>query len=246
MVPLPAIDETRFENFFEFIKNFQQILYPERGVFIRDRFLFRGQGSSDFQLKSSFDRKFSVFPVSKRVEIYKVLKSYIKDEINADAVECPEEGGFIGLAQHYGLPTRLLDWTTSPLVAAYFAFHQRAQMPSVGRDVTIWALDRNSQIWSGDYSAKIIKLVGMKNARADLQLGYATSLEATFDTIEEFVLHVNPRETVLWKFNIDASQSELAFSFLDACNIRGSTLFGDIQGALITAFERLSLDIRGM
>ena len=52
--------------------------------------------------------------------------------------ECPtntDYAGWLQLMQHYRLPTRLLDWSESPLIALWFAISQSTDMDGV-----VWAL----------------------------------------------------------------------------------------------------------
>jgi hypothetical protein len=78
--------------------------------------VFRGLGDSDFQLLPGIGRgDYSLVKERSLLEVFERRSAEFVD------LSRMTQWDRMALAQHHGLPTRLLDWTTNPLVAAYFA-----------------------------------------------------------------------------------------------------------------------------
>lgn len=80
-------------------------------------FIFRGETSIDFVLKPSVGR---IENYSKEIERQLFIK-FKKNFYFFSDCRPKNDMEVLFLAQHYGLKTRLLDWSYNPLVALYFA-----------------------------------------------------------------------------------------------------------------------------
>lgn len=237
---MSTIEVYRFDTFFKFVSDFSKILFSN-GIFEREKYIFRGHGDSNFKLRASFDRRFIDMNPADRVNHYRQLTRLLREELNRCGVQVDNDDMALGLAQHYGTPTRLLDWSSSPLVAAYFAFHSNLSAEKPSKFVSIWALRIDDQDAWSDLGMRILRLESPNNKRAERQLGFATNLVTANDTLEEFFEAIKPSKPALWRFDINAQDANATFAFLDACNTRASALFGEAEGAARTAFERLVL-----
>lgn len=98
-----------------------------------DNSWFRGVGSSSYTLKPRIHWD----NIDKFIEenlVYSFLREHFKYHSSGNK----NPWYLYSLMQHHGLPTRLLDWSKSPLVALYFALTQKQVENKPAR---VWVLD---------------------------------------------------------------------------------------------------------
>ena len=104
----------------------------------RDSGVYRGAADASRPLLTSLDRLGGVAPPHSKTGLEEhILRNFIR--YSRPYFETPpvNEWELLVAAQHHGLPTRLLDWTYSPLVAAHFATLDRQDHSARA----VWRLD---------------------------------------------------------------------------------------------------------
>lgn len=147
----------------------------------------------------------------------------------------------LAVAQHYDVPTRLLDWTERSFVACYFAASSAnleidsMKMPRLA----IWALDTShSTHWK---TVKVIRTPGGTSKNQAAQSGLFTTHEVKGYNLHD-LYQVEALEEVEEIYNISGSHTPLikmtlpieeAPALLDLCSrlgVDGSTLFPGFHG----------------
>ncbi|WP_168794681.1 FRG domain-containing protein [Paraburkholderia aromaticivorans] len=137
------------------------------------------------------------------------------------------------LAQHFGMKTRLLDWTSNPLAALWFACFNTGD-----RDGYVYALEADAHLMPDASSIDPFKISATKviqprlaNERIVAQHGWFTVHRYSKGSMR-FVALENNAETKdnLSEFVIPASSKADVVRELDRCGINESTLFPDIVG----------------
>lgn len=99
----------------------------------RSPFVFRGQSRADANLNTTLQRLGGGIRVVERHLLRNFRKYAYRSGVDRDLAWY-----WLAVGQHHGLPTRLLDWTSSPLVAMHFA---TASEGHFGEDGVIWMVN---------------------------------------------------------------------------------------------------------
>lgn len=232
MQPLPARNWQEFRAFVRKIPQYQ--------------FIFRGQQSNTWRLRTSFhrtERSDMLRYLRNDVQVlYQHLSSMLPHYFNqSDPVQ---HAAFLSICQHHGFPTPLLDWTYSPFIAAYFAF----QEPSESELVRIFLFDKEEwQKKNGNIPGiapmtphfTVLNASSFNNPRMIPQ--QALSTVTNLEDIESYVRECEVRDSKTYLQAIDLPSNERfeVLSELSMMGIGAGSLFPGLDGACKQLRDRL-------
>jgi hypothetical protein len=118
--------------------------------FDNGQWVFRGHTRADYRLQPSLERIIDPvhFPLDRAEELAGSLFRSRAHHYVANLPKDSDELEWLSLMRHHGAPTRLLDWTVSPYVAAFFASCEPQPQslsslgsPHRGSAAAIWAIN---------------------------------------------------------------------------------------------------------
>jgi len=150
--------EKKIHSFIEFVEEVETLRSKTKGPI-----WYRGIKKSRYNLKPTLYRH----PKAKSLEEFlqlekRMLARFHQRSIPYHSQTLSDEWDTLFLMQHYGIPTRLLDWTESPFTALFFAimfskYRMGATRPIFESDAAIWVLF--PKIWN-QHSLKDISYKG--------------------------------------------------------------------------------------
>jgi len=228
----------------ETMSNWNELLgFLQSSEFDESSYIFRGVTDIAHKLRPKIGRDLECryhYTKARERDLYERFRQY-SALFRSAAPRDPWED--IALAQHHGLPTRLLDWTFNPLVAAYFALEGR--FPPV--------IDKNKKKNSSNnpketrppaaiYVKQLPRQVDVKRFKDPLEVEgsfsflppHATSRVAVQSGV--FTVHGSPSsdwddsEAIILKLELNREATFTATRRLLRFGIHRYTLFPDLDG----------------
>lgn len=202
-------------------------------------FVYRGQGDSEWELETSFVRlcrRNSIAPEKRSDFELSLMREFQRGlyQFENDAPASKAKLEWLALMQHHGTPTRLLDFTYSLYVAAYFAL-EHAEGPSA-----IWAINAkwalNSTIESlhaagNTKAASLREPVSLDNEEARFNLLFKGKTAKAITPLNPFRLN----ERLRIQRGVFLAPGNIETSFRDnLVSLPGSNQFGNVRKFLLS------------